>query len=161
MTASKIDRRVFLATSAKAGVSLCGACACLGRLAVADEKVHIDPKNFNYCGYVCPSDCKFRRATIENDNELRQIAWAVWKIDERFGIPYKRKLAFCHGCKAPGEPEGVMVANCDVRACVRDKGFDCCIECDELEACDKQLWKLFPQFRQQVMALQNQYREQS
>ena len=162
MTASKIDRRVFLSTGAKAGAALCGLCSCFGGFAAAaGEKVRIDPEKLNYCGYICPSSCKFLRATLEDDEELRQIAWAIWKIDERYGLSYDRKIAFCHGCKAPGKDEGVVVANCDVRACAREKGFECCIQCDELEPCDKKLWALFPHFKDQVLALQAQYRKQT
>ena len=53
----------------------------------------------------------------------------------------------CDGCKALDKPEGVVVSKCDVRACAREKKLDCCIECDELTTCDKDLWKRFPTFK--------------
>jgi len=41
------------------------------------------------------------------------------------------------------------------------KKLECCIECDELEACDKDLWKRFPKFHQQVVEMQAKYRAQA
>ncbi len=160
MKGDPIDRRTFLAASARTGIGLCGLCGCFARFAVADEKVPIDPRKLNYCGYICPEDCKFLRGTLDKDEELKQIAWAVWKIEERYGIPYKRKLAFCYGCKTADKPEGVVVSNCGVRACARDRELDCCIECSELESCEKDLWRRFPTFKQQMIEIRKDYLEQ-
>lgn len=160
MKGDSIDRRTFLAASAKTGIGLCGLCGCFARFAFADEKVPIDPRKLNYCGYICPEDCKFLRGTLDKDEELKQIAWAVWKIEERYGIPYKRKLAFCYGCKTADKPEGVVVSNCGVRACARERKLDSCIQCSELETCDQDLWRRFPTFKKQMIEIRKDYLEQ-
>jgi hypothetical protein len=67
-------------------------------------------------------------------------------------------LAVCYGCKTKDKPEGIVLQRCDVRACAPKKGHDCCIECDELKTCDKDLWRRFPKFKEQVIAMQQRYR---
>jgi hypothetical protein len=47
-----------------------------------------------------------------------------------------------------------------VRSCAREKKLECCIECNELGACDKDLWRRFPKFKEQVVAMQERYRAQ-
>jgi len=69
--------------------------------------------------------------------------------------------AICYSCKALDKPEGVVVSRCDVRACAREKKLDCCIECDELTGCDKDLWTRFPKFKEQMIAMQKKYRAQA
>ncbi|MBD3857240.1 MAG: DUF3795 domain-containing protein [Acidobacteria bacterium] len=65
------------------------------------------------------------------------------------------------GCKELEKPEGIVLKRCDVRACAREKELDGCIECDELPACDKDLWRRFPKFKEQVVELQVKYRQQT
>jgi hypothetical protein len=127
----------------------------------SESQQELDPEKLEYCGYTCPEDCKFLKATLANDVELKKEAYELWKIEERFGIPFDPDHAFCFSCKAPGKPEGIVVQKCDVRACVREKELECCIECDELEACDKDLWRRFPEFKAQVIELQARYLAQA
>ncbi len=68
--------------------------------------------------------------------------------------------AICYGCRAEDKPQGIVLKRCDVRACVREKELDCCIECPELSACDKDLWRRFPKFKEQVIEMQERYRKQ-
>ena len=166
MSSDKIDRRDFLARGARAGLAVCGVCLC-GRAPLlaggeeeAGKKQVLDPKKLCYCGYSCPPDCKFLQGTKNDDVELKKEAWKAWKIEERFGVPFDAKQAICHGCKAHGEPEGIVLKNCDVRACAQKKELDCCIECGDLVACDKDLWRRFPDFKKQVVEMQEKYRAQ-
>ena len=165
MTAQKIDRRDFLATGAKAGFTLCGFCACAQFPGIvfagedSDEK--IDPKARNYCGYICPEKCTFLNGTLKNDVELKMQAWKEWKIEERFGLAFDEQQAICYGCKSLDKPEGIVVSRCDVRACAQEKQHDCCIECEELVACDKDLWRRFPKFKEQVVEMQKKYQAQA
>jgi hypothetical protein len=141
---------------------MCGFCLCAQfpfAAYAADEP--IDPKQRTYCGYICPDDCTFRRGTLANDLALKQEAWKEWKIEERFGLVFNQEQAICYGCKELEKPEGVVLQRCDVRACARDKELDCCIECDELTTCDRDLWRRFPKFKQQVIEMQEQYRRQT
>ncbi len=167
MKSSKIDRRAFLSNSARAGFTACGACVVSQFPALAwargapESGEKLDPKELNYCGYTCPTDCKFLTATLENDVELKREAYEIWKIEERFGIEFDPEHAFCYGCKTLDKPEGIVLQRCDVRACVRDKKLECCIECDELEACDKDLWRRFPKFKEQVVEMRVRYLQQT
>jgi hypothetical protein len=54
-----------------------------------------------------------------------------------------------------------VLKRCTVRDCAREKELDCCIECDELTECDKDLWRRFPSFKEQVIELQAKYRQQA
>ena len=157
MTTRPIDRRTFLST----GATMCGLCVCaqFPFAAYAGEEP-IDPKKRTFCGYICPKDCKFLQATLENNVELKKKAWEEWKIEERFGLVFNEKEAICYGCKELDKPEGIVLKRCDVRSCARDKGLDCCIECDDLPTCDKDLWSRFPTFHEQVVDLQKNYRQQ-
>ena len=155
---SKIDRRGFLTTS----LTLCGTCLCSRVLALtAEDDAPIDPKALEYCGYRCPDDCPFRAATLANDEAGKRKAFQDWKLAERYGVEFDPEKAICYGCKAEGKPEGIVTGRCTVRACVREKGLDCCIECDELSSCEEDLWRRFPKFHEQVIALQKRYRAQT
>jgi len=158
MTTGPIDRRTFIST----GATVCGLCVCsqFPFTAFAGDEP-IDPKKLNFCGYTCPKDCKFLQGTLQNDVELKRQAWKDWKIEERFALEFDEEQAICYGCKSLDKPEGVVLARCDVRACAREKAIECCIECDELEACDKDLWRRFPKFKQQVVEMQERYRQQA
>jgi hypothetical protein len=161
MTSKSIDRRTFLSTGAKAGFTVCGLCVCsnFDSFVFAGEK--IDPEKLNYCGYTCPDDCKFLQGTLNNDVELKKEAWKLWKIEERFGVEFDPEQAICYGCKSLDKPEGIVLARCTVRDCAQEKSLDCCIECGELPACDKDLWRRFPKFKEQVVEMQKKYRAQA
>jgi len=158
MKAKPIDRRTFIST----GATVCGLCACSQFPFAAwagDEP--IDPKKLTFCGYTCPEDCKFLRATLENNLELKKEVWKEWKIEETYGLEFDEEQAICYGCKELDKPEGVVLKKCDVRPCAREKKLDSCIECDDLATCDKELWTRFPDFRQKVLEMQEKYRQQT
>jgi hypothetical protein len=164
MSERHVDRRTFLVTGARTGLAVCGACLC-GFPTFADDTSAkgeaIDPAKREYCGYVCPDDCKLLRATLADDLEGKKDAWGEWKLEERFGVAFDPKQAFCFRCKSPGKPEGFVVSHCDVRSCVREKKLECCIECAELPGCEKDLWRRFPDFKAQVVALRKRYLAQT
>jgi len=161
----KLHRREFLTRCSMAGLTGCGLLIC-SKLSALDhfqrfaEGEKIDPKKLMYCGYTCPDDCQFLKASLENDTELKKEAYELWKIKERFDVDFGPEKIFCFGCKAVDKPEGVVQMTCTVRKCVIERGLDCCIECLELEECDKELWERFPDFKKHVIALQKQYFEQ-
>jgi hypothetical protein len=158
MTSRPIDRRAFICT----GATVCGFCMC-ARFPFAAEVGDgpIDPKKLTFCGYTCPEDCKFLRATLENNLELKKEAWKEWKIEETFGVKFDEAQAICYGCKELEKPEGIVLKRCDVRPCAREKNLEACIECDELATCDKELWTRFPEFHDKVVDLQQKYRQQA
>ena len=162
MEKKKINRRDFLRKSSVYGTACCGLLLGMSFNAKAlfrDDEL-IDPKKLNYCGYTCPADCKFLKATLENDVELKKEAYKDWKIKEKYDIDFDAEKIFCYGCKTPDKPEGVTVTNCPVRNCAKSKGFDSCIECKDLTTCDKAFWTTFPDFYTQVKEMQVKYQNQ-
>jgi len=163
MSDRTIDRRAFLESGTRTCVTLCGICLgaqlpALASLAADEEPAkRPEPKKLSYCGYSCPKECTFLRATLANDVELKRQAWTEWKIEQRFGVAFDPERAICHGCKALDKPQGIVLARCDVRACVQEKKLDCCIECATLDSCDKDLWRRFPDFKQHVLTMRQQY----
>jgi len=160
---SKLKRREFLSTGCRAGLAGCAVLMCGNTFAMShfigqDDEVP-DPKKLNYCGYTCPEKCEYLQATLNDDEELKKKCFETWSIKERYGVEYDPKISFCYGCKTEDKPEGVVVSECTVRSCVIDKGLDCCIECDELTTCDKDLWKRYPDFHKGVIGLRQKYME--
>jgi hypothetical protein len=117
-----------------------------------------DPKKLNYCGYTCPEDCPMKKATLENNVELKKDAYKNWRIEKKYGIPFDPDKIFCYGCKTEEKALGLVVEKCSVRNCAIEKGYDCCIECDLLAGCDKEIWKTFPDFHNAVIEMQKKYR---
>ena len=125
-----------------------------------DEKP--DPLKMNYCGYTCPTDCKFLVASIKNDPVLKKEAYEIWEMKDRFGVEtFEADKIFCFGCKNMEKPVGIRLQKCDVRTCAIEKKLDACIECDELASCGKDLFKKFPEFHQSVIKLQTVYKAAS
>ena len=153
----EFKRRDFIATCFGAGV----ACCALSRgtfLSAQDQDKKPDPKNLEYCGYKCTDDCPLKKGTLENNLELKKKAYADFQFREKYGIEFDEKQVFCYGCKTEGKPLSLPVKACTVRACVIEKGLDCCIQCDGLAKCDKELWTRFPKFRETVIEMQKKYK---
>ncbi len=155
------SRREFLATSSRIGLIGGALVSCpklfsLGKLMPEDEIPN--PKKLNYCGHTCPADCAMKKATLENNIELKREAYKDWRIEKKYGLAFEPDKIFCYGCKASGKPLGLVVEKCSVRNCAIEKKYDCCIECRDLAACDKEIWKTFPDFHKTVIEMQNKYR---
>ena len=150
------NRRRFIRASAIAGCIMISGK--LSAFSFPEDKVP-DPKKLNYCGYTCPDNCQFLEATVKNDTELKKKAFETWKLDERYGVSFDEKTAFCWGCKTKDKPAGAVVSNCTVRACAVEKKYDSCIQCKELKTCEKDLWKRFPEFHKSVIKMQKTYLE--
>ena len=158
-----IKRRDFILKSCKAGMA---GCALLygarlygaGNLKPATGMVKPDPKLLNYCGYTCASDCKMKKATLENNIALKKEAYQDWRIEKKYGIAFDPDKVFCYGCKGvQGNKVGLVVEKCSVRNCCIEKGYDCCIQCAELATCDKEIWKTFPDFHKMMLEMQKNY----
>lgn len=162
----KINRRNFLKKGTQAGMACC-ALMMGGKVLAGNNfdkffmNEKIDPKMLNFCGYTCPADCKFYVATIENSDTKKKEVYELWKIKERFGVDFNPETTVCWQCKNSEKPAGVVIQHCTVRACAIEKEYDACIECDKLTTCDKDLWKLFPDFHKAMIELQNRYKEQA
>jgi hypothetical protein len=150
-----LKRRDFLAGCVKAGFSCCALMYAPNLFAHIDDKP--DPKKLNYCGYTCSAECPMYKATTENNTELKRKAYEDFKIKEKFGIDFDPDKIFCWGCKVTDKPVSMTVDKCTVRKCAIEKGFECCIQCAGLQACDKELWISYPQFKQHMVELQKKY----
>lgn len=157
----EIKRRDFVGTCLKAGVACC-ALSYGANLSAFNPAGRLDlkpdPKNLEYCGYKCPPDCPLLKGTLENNIELKKKAYADFKMKEKYGIEFDADKVFCYGCKPKDKPLGPSVKACTVRNCAIEKGYDCCIQCDGLTACNKELWTNFPKFKDAVIEMQKKYK---
>jgi hypothetical protein len=156
-----LKRRDFVNTCFKAGITCCSIAYgtnLAGHDKAFSQDAKPDPKSLNYCGYKCPADCPLLKGTAENNVELKKKGYEAFKFKEKYGMEFDPEKVFCYGCKIADKPMSVPVKACTVRSCVIEKGSDCCIQCDGLAKCDKELWKSFPEFKKQVMDMQKKYR---
>jgi hypothetical protein len=84
------------------------------------------------CGINCVT-CDARIATVNNDNELRTATALKWR--EQFNAPnITAEMINCTGCRV----EGVKFSHCEqceIRKCVKSKGFNTCGNCAEMDNC--------------------------
>ena len=112
---SKLQRCQFISTCCKSSLAGCGLLMSPGINAASlfifrdDEKP--DPKKLNYCGYQCPADCKFKKATEENSLELKKAVYTEWRLKEKYGIEFDASQIFCYGCKTADKPMGIGVSH--------------------------------------------------
>jgi hypothetical protein len=156
-----LRRRDFIATSFKAGIACCAftyGTKLQGQDASVRQNAKPDPKSLNYCGYKCTPECLLYKATVENNIELKKKAYEEVKFKEKFKIEFDPEKVFCYGCKVQDKPLSLAVNACTVRKCAIAKKYDCCIQCNELARCDKELWISFPKFKEAVIEMQKKYR---
>lgn len=151
---ANLKRREFL-------TSCIGCCGLMfsfktDGLPVFQDEAKPDPKKLEYCGYQCPPDCKVKKSTVTNNLELKKEAYKEWRIQEKYKVEFDPEKMYCWGCKSD-KPAGIITSNCSIRSCVISKKYDCCIQCNDLATCDKEVWKTFPQFRESMLKLQKKY----
>jgi hypothetical protein len=158
---TEFNRRDFINTCFKAGLTCCAlsyGTSLMAQDTIKKQGIKPDPKSLNYCGYKCTSECPLYKATIENNTELKKKAYVDFKFKEKFGIEFDPEKVFCYGCKINDKPLGIGVKACTVRKCAIGKSYECCIQCDGLTACNKELWSSFPKFKESVIGMQKKYR---
>lgn len=85
------------------------------------------------CGLDC-EQCDARRATINNDNALREITAKKWR--ELNNAPQiTAEMIHCMVCRTGGVKFAYCSDYCPIRKCVSTKGFKTCAECAEMESC--------------------------
>ena len=158
---TELKRRDFVGKCFKAGVA-CGALVYGNSMLAQDpakkQEQKPDPKSLTYCGFKCSPQCNLYKASVENNAELKKKAYEEFKMKEKYNIDFDPDKVFCFGCKTKDKPLSVVLTSCTVRKCAMGKGYECCIECSGLEACEQKLWKDFPQFKDNVIKMQKAYK---
>jgi len=99
---------------------------------IVNIKTEIMDKIISCCGLDCAT-CDARIATMSNDDNLRRVTAEKWRAG--YNAPdITPEMINCTGCRE----EGVKFSHCEVceiRNCVRNKGFDTCGDCPEMETC--------------------------
>lgn len=85
------------------------------------------------CGLDCES-CDARIATVENNDELREKTAQEWSVMNN-SPEITADTINCMGCRANGVKFAYCSNYCEIRKCVRDKGFNTCADCKELDNC--------------------------
>ena len=84
------------------------------------------------CGLNCVT-CDARTATVTNDDALRAKTAEAWSV--QYQAPdITPEMINCTGCREPGVKFGHCEV-CEIRNCVKSKGFQTCADCDPLERC--------------------------
>lgn len=85
------------------------------------------------CGINC-ENCEARLATLRNDDDMRREVAAKWS--EMFQSPEITMGSInCTGCRMEGVKFAHCENTCDIRKCVRSKGFATCADCSEIDSC--------------------------
>ena len=84
------------------------------------------------CGLDCET-CDARKATLANDNHLREETAKKWSA--MYEAPHiTPELINCMGCRTEGAKFDYC-NHCEIRICVNAKGFNTCGDCADLDTC--------------------------
>ena len=86
-----------------------------------------------FCGLNC-EECEARKATINNDDELRKKVAKLWSEWNQCEI--KPEWINCEGCHGDGVKTYFCSEQCQIRKCSLSKGFNTCAECPKMDDCD-------------------------
>lgn len=90
-------------------------------------------KLISCCGLNCAT-CDAYIATITNNEELRVKTAEKWRIE--FQSPQiSSEMINCVGCRGVGAHFSYCESMCEIRKCVKAKGFDTCGDCAEIKGC--------------------------
>jgi len=165
---SQKSRRRFLEDCAKFGGACCALLAWSRHLpaeggpqeAKDQGKKPIDLKQLAYCGIPCVQTCELYKATLENDVKMKQLIYEKWHWKKKFGIEFDPEKVFCYTCKPGDKPKKAGMDACTVRNCAMANGAESCVQCSNLAACDKELWKTWPEALEFAKKMQARYRTQ-
>jgi len=104
------------------------------------------------CGINCAS-CDARIATVSNDNELRKATAEKWSV--AFNAPgLSYEIINCTGCREEG-PKFSHCSECEIRNCVKAKGFNTCGDCAEIDTCTivGAIFNIVPDAKSNVLGL--------
>jgi hypothetical protein len=104
-----------------------------------------------YCGLYCKDCIRYRSAFIDTAKELINLL-AECKFDRYASIKSKHVTSFQEfdhflnilrdivklGCDTPcREGDGCQTFDCEILRCCRDKGYEGCWQCEEINTCEK------------------------
>ena len=104
------------------------------------------------CGIDCAT-CDARIATLTNDNALREKTAKKWEV--QFSIPnLPIEMINCMGCREGGVKFSYC-SSCEIRNCVRTKGYQTCGDCSEMDACSivGAIHQYMPELRENLKSL--------
>ena len=85
------------------------------------------------CGLDCES-CEARRATVNDDDSLRQKVAKEWS--ELNGAEITPEMINCVGCRIEGVKTPYCESLCPIRQCALGRGVETCGGCDCMETCE-------------------------
>lgn len=86
------------------------------------------------CGLNCEK-CDAYIATVNNDDDLRAKTAKKWTEMNHHLI--EPEWINCEGCRTEGIKFYFCSNLCEIRKCVKDKGYETCGNCFEIDACPK------------------------
>lgn len=87
-----------------------------------------------YCGLNC-EECEAYKATINNDDELREKVAKEWSILNNVEIT--KEMINCEGCRVNGKKTTFCDKLCPIRMCAKTKAVETCGDCENLKMCQK------------------------
>ena len=85
-----------------------------------------------FCGIDC-EQCDARKATLNNDNALREEVAKLWtKLN---GVDITPEMINCEGCRADGVKTPFCDSLCRIRQCALGKAYETCGDCSEVKTC--------------------------
>lgn len=85
-----------------------------------------------YCGLDCEK-CDARKATLANDDALREKVARLWS--ELNGAEITPEMINCEGCRADGAKTPYCDSLCPIRQCALGKAIETCGECPAMSGC--------------------------
>jgi len=160
---SQKSRRSFLKDCAKMGGTCCTLLACR-QLLPAEEGLQnvkpIDLAPLSYCGIPCVKVCPLYKATQENDVKMKKVLYERQEMKKKFGLDFDPDKVVCYTCKPGDKPKKVGMDTCPVRTCALANEVESCVQCSNLEACEKEYWKKWPGQFAATKSIQSRYRTQ-
>ena len=92
------------------------------------------PTLIAYCGLDCKK-CEAYKATINNDDELREKVAKEWLALNRIEIT--KEMINCEDCRTGGRKFPFCDKLCPIRICGKEKGVETCGDCENLKTCQK------------------------
>ena len=91
-------------------------------------------KYIAYCGLDCES-CEARRATVNDDDSLRQKVAKEWS--ELNGVEITPEMINCVGCRIDGVKTPFCDSLCPIRQCALERNVETCGACADMSKCEK------------------------